>query len=156
LTIAGVHAGEPASGNIPLAGGTLRWWEKSGRDGPLSPHPFPLVAITEDGPGPNGLGAPRLILAPTPALRGALGLRPADRKFSMADESGDVVARLVVWRAEYEASDYELTYPRIQGQALLVRPDRMTKLAKSTPFELTSVMIRTLFAENDADVESDD
>jgi hypothetical protein len=155
LTIAGVHAGEPSLGNIPLAGGSVRWWDEPGPDGPLPPQPFPLVAMTQDGPGPNGLGAPRFILAPTPALSGALGLRPTNREFSMTDESGDVVARLVVWRAEYEASDYELTYPRIQGQALLVRPDRMAKLAESMPFELTSVMIRTLFAENDADVESD-
>lgn len=156
LTIAGVHAGEPDLGNIPLAGGSVRWWTESGGDGSLSPQPFPLVAMTEDGPGPNGLGAPHFMLAPTPALRGALSLRPADREFSMADESGDVVARLVVWRAEYEASDYELTYPRIQGQALLVRPDRMVKLAEAMPFELTSVMIRTLFAERDSDVESDE
>ncbi len=156
LTIAGVHAGAPRLRDIPLAGGSLRWWETSGPDGPLPPQPFPLVAITEDGPGPNGLGAPLFILAPTPALRDALGLRPTDRGFSMADESGDVVARLAVWRAEYEASDYELTYPRIQGQALLVRPDQMAKLAELMPFELTSVMIRTLFAENDADVESND
>ncbi|RFA06548.1 hypothetical protein B7R54_19490 [Subtercola boreus] len=156
LTIAGVHAGEPSLGNIPLAGGSVRWWDESGADGPLSPQPFPLVAMTEDGPGPNGLGAPRFILAPTPSLRSALGLRPTDRKFSMTDESGDVVARLVVWRAEYEASDYELTYPRVQGQALLIRPDQMAKLAEAMPFELTSLMIRTLFAENYADVESDD
>jgi hypothetical protein len=32
----------------------------------------------------------------------------------------------------------------------------MEKLAESMPFELTSVMIRTLFAENDADVDLDD
>ncbi|MES1169243.1 MAG: hypothetical protein ABUL47_00995, partial [Leifsonia sp.] len=84
MTIAGVHAGEPAVGDIPLGDGTLRWWEESGRDGPLSPRPFPLVALTKDGPGPVGLGAPDFVLAPTPALRGALNLRPADRAFSMA------------------------------------------------------------------------
>ncbi|MDN4597580.1 ATP-binding protein [Leifsonia virtsii] len=156
LTIAGVHAGEPDFGNIPLAAGSIRWWQDSGRGGLLSPEPFPLVAMTEDGPGPNGLGAPRFILAPTPALRGALDLRAADPEFAMADGSGEVAARLVVWRAEYEVSDYELTYPRIQGQALLVRPDRMAKLAESMPFDLTSVMIRTLFAQNDADIEPDE
>lgn len=153
MTIAGVYAGEPAPGDIPIGGGTLRWWRESGRNEPLSRQPFPLVAMSQDASRPTGLGAPNFLLTPTPALRGALDLRPADRAFSMVDDSGDVVARLLVWRAEYEASDYELTYPRVQGQAVVIRPDQMANLAASLPFDLRFVMLRTLFAASEPDDE---
>jgi hypothetical protein len=152
-TIGGLYAGEPASGDIPLGRGSLGWWRTSGPNEPLSPRPFPLVAMSQDKSRTRGLGAPHFLLTPTPALRGVLGLKPADRPFSMADGEGAEVARLVVWRAEYEVNEYELAYPRVQGQALMIRTDLMSKLAESLPFGLRHVMMRTLFDAPEVDKE---
>lgn len=153
VTIGGVYAGEPDPGDIPLGGGSLRWWGPSDGRERLPPRPFPLVAMSQDLSGPTGLGVPQVLLTPTPALRGVLGLEPTDRPFLMSDGEGTDAARLVVWRAEYEVSDYELAFPRVQGQALVIRPDLMAKLKTSLPFDMRQVIFKTLFDTPEAGEE---
>lgn len=144
MTVGGVYAGKPHSQDVPFVRGALQWWRTAGKYQPFPSYPFPLIAINREASRSTGLGAPHTILVPTPALRRALDLRPADRLFSMVDGEGETVARLVVWRAEYEASDYELTYPCIQGQAVVIRPDCVAKLAAAIPFDLSFSVLRSL------------
>ncbi|PYS47738.1 MAG: hypothetical protein DMG13_27125, partial [Acidobacteria bacterium] len=38
---------------------------------------------------------------------------------------------LVTWRAAYETSEYELTWPRICGSGIVIRPDLLNRLAEA-------------------------
>lgn len=85
---------------------------------PLSAQDRKLASA---GDSPSGLGIPTPLLVPVPGLTATLGLAPHGR-FSLRDDLGDAL-RLVTWRALYETSDYYLTYARICGSALILRPD---------------------------------
>ena len=55
-----------------------------------------------------------------------LGMYPGV-PFSFQDKDGIGIA-LATWRAEYDASDYYLTWPRIYGSGLMIRPDLLSRL----------------------------
>jgi hypothetical protein len=96
------------------------------RDQPLLALDFKLEAM---GDGRATLGRPPAILAPSAVLVGWLGLRPG-APFSFGDDDGPGLA-LCVWRTNYEVSDYHLTFPRVQGAGILLRPDLFERLAAS-------------------------
>lgn len=91
----------------------------------------PLIGIDWDvemvGDGREGLGAPGSLLAPLPPLVALLGLDPGP-PCSYQDDDGAALA-LVTWRAEYDVSDYYLTWPRTQGSGTVIRPDLLADLA---------------------------
>ncbi|WP_419703236.1 hypothetical protein [Promicromonospora sp. NFX87] len=75
------------------------------------------------------LGLP-LMLAPTAELVQVLDLAgiPLDgAEMVMSDATGPALAH-VVWRASYRHSDYYMSYPRLEGAALLLRPDLVQRL----------------------------
>ena len=66
------------------------------------------------------------VLAPTPLFRLMLGLEPA-APYVLQDDLGEA-AELIQWRAAYEVNNYELSWPRLVGCGVLVRPDLCEKL----------------------------
>lgn len=145
-TVGGLYAGDPDPGDFPLGRGSLRWWYDVGLQTAMPPFSVPLVARSSDESRATGLGAPRTVLAPTPLLRSILRLVPSARPFSMVDPSGEEAVRLVVWRAEYDVSDYELTFPKVHGQALLLRPDLVATVESALAGTMRFPLTRFLFA----------
>ena len=97
----------------------------------------PLVSCDPDaGMDPDaheGLGAGAFLLAPGPWLLSALHSRSCE-DFIVEDDEGPALA-LITWRAEYETSDYVLSWPRLRGSGLVVRNDafdRLVQAAKGT------------------------
>ncbi|GAA3305875.1 hypothetical protein [Glutamicibacter nicotianae] len=75
------------------------------------------------------LGLPQM-LAPSAVLVEALDLSGVafdDVEMVMSDPTGPALAH-VVWRASYRHSDYYMSYPRLEGAALLLRPDLVQRL----------------------------
>lgn len=112
----------------PVATGDLRLWRAeidpaAGQPGLDSSQP--LLGIDNDlkiaGDGRQGLGVPSSILTPAPSLIALLGLRPG-APCSYEDDHGVGLA-LVIWRAEYDVSDYYLALPRTRGSGIVIRPD---------------------------------
>lgn len=85
------------------------------------------------------LGLPE-ILAPTEELVGVLGLTAASLDEStelvMNDSNGPALAH-VHWRSDYSHSDRYLSYPRLAGSALLLRPDLAVALSERWGSRLT-------------------
>lgn len=117
----------------PVASGDLRLWMIEIAPGTAQPaldSSQPLVAVDSElkmiGDGRQGLGAPDGILVPTASLIALLRLRPGE-PCSYEDDSGIGLA-LVTWRAEYDVSDYHLTWPRTCGSGIVIRPDLLATL----------------------------
>jgi hypothetical protein len=75
------------------------------------------------------LGLPQM-LAPTAELVHVLDLSGVSlngTEMVMRDPIGPALAH-VVWRASYRHSDYHMSYPRLDGAALLLRPDLVRRL----------------------------
>ena len=78
------------------------------------------------GDGRHGLGVPVPLLTPTSALIAALDLNHG-HDFTLEDGNGPALTQ-VIWRAEYETSEYHLPWPRLRGAAVLIRGDLFTRL----------------------------
>lgn len=75
------------------------------------------------------LGLPQM-LAPSAELVEVLdlsGVTLDEAEMVMSDPIGPALAH-VVWRASYQHSDYYMSYPRLEGAALLLRPDLVQRL----------------------------
>ncbi|POH59633.1 hypothetical protein C3B59_17205 [Cryobacterium zongtaii] len=76
-----------------------------------------------------------------------MDLHATGRMFTLATAEGTEVLRLVTWRSEYESSDSHLSYPRVQGQALVLRRDQMevleTRFASRLHFPLVRMLQET-------------
>ncbi len=129
--------GDPRALTVPpITDGDLRMWRAS-VDPEAGTSDFqgsqPLLGLDSElrmiGDGHLGLGAPRSLLVPTPSLIAALGVR-AGEPCTYEDDAGVGLA-LVVWRAEYDVSDYHLAWPRTCGSGVAVRPDLLARLAST-------------------------
>jgi len=116
----------------PVAPGDVKTWiEESGIAGswPIDISQ-PLVGLDHEllllGDSKSGLGVPESLVTPTPSLINLLGMYPGV-PFSLQDKDGVGIA-LATWRAEYDTSDYYLTWPRIYGSGLMIRPDLFSRL----------------------------
>ncbi len=120
----------------PITRGDLRLWRAS-IDPEAGLPDFrgsqPLLGLDRElrmvGDGRLGLGAPQSSLVPTPSLIASLELRPG-KPFTYEDDAGVGLA-LVVWRAEYDVSDYHLAWPRTYGSGVAVRPDLLARLVST-------------------------
>jgi hypothetical protein len=83
-----------------------------------------------------GLGLPKGVMVPSPYLVELLGLKPSG-DLALADETGPALA-LVTWRGEYSRSSYHLANPRLNGAAVLMRPDLARRLMEIYGERLTS------------------
>jgi hypothetical protein len=117
----------------PLAEADLRWWRAEvdpGAAASVVDSSQPLLGIDHDvamaGDGHEGLGVPSELLVPLPSLVALLGVRPG-APCSYEDDDGAGLA-LVTWRAEYDVSDYYLTWPRTRGSGIVIRPDLLAHL----------------------------
>lgn len=120
----------------PVAAGDLRSWRAdpdASVELPTLDRSQPLVGVDNElrmvGDGRQGLGVPESLLVPTASLIALLGLRPGT-PWSCRDAAGIGLA-LVIWRAEYDVSDYYLAWPRTCGSGILIRPDLLGKLGKA-------------------------
>lgn len=144
LTMLGCHVDQLTPGTVPLGTGTWRDWRGREQDTNSQDSNFPLVNQLIDPSLRTGLGGTNSLLTPSSRLRSALDLRETDRMFTLANAEGDEVLRLVTWRAEYESSDYQLNYPRVQGQAVVVRHDQVELLKGRFASRLQLPLLRML------------
>jgi hypothetical protein len=116
----------------PAANGELAMWNmlnpfESARHQARS---HPLIGVDHElevvGDGRENLAVPGSLLVPLPALIASLALTPSE-PFTYRDSRGSALA-LIVWRAEYEVSDYHLAWPRTRGSAIALRPDLLEAL----------------------------
>lgn len=121
----------------PLGDGDLRWWRaevKPAEKRAVLDVSQPLIGIDVDmeiaGDGRAGPGVPDRLLVPLPSLVALLGLRPGP-PCTYEDDAGVGLA-LVIWRAEYDVSDYHLAWPRTHGSGIVIRPDLLANLAATT------------------------
>jgi AAA ATPase domain len=77
-----------------------------------------------------GLRVEQPILVPSPLLLRLLNLRLV-KPLAFGDADGPGLA-LVIWRAEYQTSEYHLPWPRLRGCGVLLRPDLFLELQEST------------------------
>lgn len=109
-----------------------QWFEPRKRVIINENDPISLACRAEIGSGYvddiAGLGLPDRLLAPSPELVQLLDLR-ATGKLVLDDKYGPAIA-LITWRSDYSHSDYHMSYPRLIGTALLIRPDLVTSLEK--------------------------
>jgi hypothetical protein len=130
-----------SSGNLraltlpPVAKGDIRWWGV-GMGHPFRPSQYPLTGhliigldktIAAAGDGGRGLGVPTPLLCPTAPLIATLGLQSGEPFILHADD-GPCLA-LVIWRAEYDTSEYYLTRPCLSGAAILMRQSILDRLS---------------------------
>jgi hypothetical protein len=118
---------------MPLMSGDSRTWENETgftQERASLELTQPLIGVYEapltQNNGRHGLGFPGSLLTPTIPLATLLGLRPSSL-FSLEDDNGIGLA-LVVWRAEYDTSEYYLAWPRIVGCGIAIRPDLLARL----------------------------
>lgn len=120
----------------PITGGDLRLWRAS-IDPEAGLPDFlgsqPLLGLDRElrmvGDGHLGLGAPQSLLVPTASLIASLELRPGE-PCTYEDDAGVGLA-LVVWRAEYDVSDYHLAWPRTCGSGVVIRRDLLARLVST-------------------------
>lgn len=117
----------------PVAAGDLRMWRaevEPASDRPTLESSQPLIGVDNElrfvGDGRLGLGVPDALLVPTQSLIALLRLHPGDT-WTYEDGYGAGLA-LVTWRAEYDVSDYYLTWPRTCGCGIVIRPDLVAAL----------------------------
>lgn len=126
----------------PLAATTLGQWlspeRRTGGDGDhirLAAAAHPVGPFLDDA---ERLGLP-LMLAPAAELVEALdlsGVTYEGAELVMTDRAGPALAH-VVWRASYRHSDYYMSYPQLDGAALLIRPDLVQRLTDQWGDRLT-------------------
>jgi AAA ATPase-like protein len=78
------------------------------------------------GDSHSGIGVPESLLTPTASLINILDVQ-SNTPFSYQDQDGVGLA-LVIWRAEYDTSDYYLTRPRTYGSGIVIRADLLVRL----------------------------
>lgn len=117
----------------PIARGDIREWASSpSPDLPMdrSIRSQPVIgsdsAVRTAGDGHHGLGIQRDLLTPLPWLSAALMLKRGTY-FVLDDDDGQALA-LIVWRTEYDTSDYYLAWPQLCGAGLVVRGDAFDRL----------------------------
>ncbi|WP_133163893.1 hypothetical protein [Cryobacterium zongtaii] len=147
LSMFGVHVDRPVPGTIPLGTGDWSEWTGWLPETDMRSSQFPLVNQLIDRSMEVGLGGSRHLLTPSSWLRSELDLHATGRMFTLATAEGTEVLRLVTWRSEYESSDSHLSYPRVQGQALVLRRDQMevleTRFASRLHFPLVRMLQET-------------
>ena len=117
----------------PLGAATLGQWLSPEREAHSKGDRIRLAATARPiGPFLDDrarLGLPRM-LAPAAELVEALdlsGVKLDEAEMVMTDPTGPALAH-VVWRASYRHSDYYMSYPQLEGSALLIRPDLVQRL----------------------------
>ncbi len=117
----------------PVANGELAMWTvpNSFESAQHQARSHPLIGVDHEleivGDGRENLAVPASLPVPLPALITPLALTPRE-PFSYGDSRGPALA-LIVWRAEYEVSEYHLPWPRTRGSAIALRPDLLEALA---------------------------
>ncbi len=95
----------------------------------------PLVGVEVDTVSPYfGLGVPRTVLAPHPALVSLFRLRPGPvlDGLNLVDENSDkaIVAR--TWRTNFiHGHDFGPEYPLLKGMDVIIRPDLLESFQKN-------------------------
>lgn len=116
----------------PITPGDIEMWTANdeGYGSSLLDKSQPLVGFDHKllmlGDSHSGIGIHESILTPTAALIDILGMQPK-APFIYQDQDGIGLA-LVIWRAEYDTSDYYLTWPRTYGSGIVIRPDLLARL----------------------------
>lgn len=124
------HSGDNAAlSSPPITIGDPNFWNASPVPDEFLNRYFPSQpVIGRIFPKHYGIGNPIAILTPTPWLFAALRVKSGTH-FVLNDDQGIVLA-LVTWRTEYETSDYFLTWPRLCGSGLVVRPEAFEQLVQ--------------------------
>lgn len=144
LTLLGFHVDRLTPGTVPFGTGQWRDWQADLPVMNAQDSGFPLVNQLIDPFLKTGLGGANFLLTPSPWLRSVLGLRETNRILTLRNDSGDEVLRLVTWRTEYESNDYQLSYPRVQGQAIVLRQDQVELLKARFKSRLRFPLLRML------------
>ncbi len=117
----------------PVTTGDLRMWQAETDPAlgvPLFERTQPLVGVDDEltmaGDGHRGLGLPSPLLVPAARLLALLNLHPG-MPCTYEDRDGPGLA-LVIWRAEYDTSDYYLAWPRTCGSGIVIRPDLLARV----------------------------
>ena len=94
----------------------------------------PIVGIDSEipaaGDGHYGLGIQTPLLTPSHWLIVTLDLQPSTH-YVLDDDDGPALA-LVIWRTEYETSEYHLAWPRLCGAEIALRSDVFERLIGAT------------------------
>lgn len=117
----------------PVAKGDMRQWRLETGAGIAIPEfnsSQPLIGIDHNlqvvSDSRLGLGVPESLLVPNTSLIRLLRLNPGNQ-WAYEDASG-VGLTLLNWRAEYDVSDYYLSWPRTYGCGIAIRPDLLSEL----------------------------
>jgi len=116
----------------PITPGDIEIWTAidEGYDSSFLDKSQPLLGFDHKllmlGDSHSGIGIHESLLTPTAALIDILGVQPKV-PFIYQDQGGIGLA-LVIWRAEYDTSDYYLTWPRTYGSGIVMRPDLLSCL----------------------------
>lgn len=87
------------------------------------------------GDSAAGLGIPKQLVVPTGWLREFYRLDPV-QPYLLADKFGEALA-LISWRTEYVRTYSDMPRPRMQGSAIVIRPDLLHGLQKEQGSRLT-------------------
>lgn len=128
ISMGGMWIDETRPRTLPLLTGAWDWWTPNLAGGPWPERNVGLVGQFSDSSLTTALGGSKHMLCPSPLLTKMLGATRSGGRLSMLDEKGRRVLRLVTWRAEYESHD--LSYPRIEGQAIAIRRDSLNVLER--------------------------
>jgi hypothetical protein len=116
----------------PITPGDIEMWTAidGGYGSSFLDKSQPLVGFDHKllmlGDSHSGIGVPESLLTPTASLIDILDVQ-SNTPFSYQDQDGIGLA-LVIWRAEYDTSDYYLTWPRTYGSGIVIRPDLLARL----------------------------
>lgn len=136
----GTQAGtntEPAAADGPtFTEGDLTDWVRTLPAQVLFRLPQPIAALTRRSDwtrdSTDGLGLPRLAIAPTAALVAAL--EPTTPRSAFEIHDGDsALAALRTWRSLYQSSGYHQPWPQITGTALVVTRVGFNRLNDAVP-----------------------
>ena len=107
---------------------TAQWFNPDSEGAGATSERYIALAARCRNAGPfvdddDRLGLPEMV-APAPELVEVLHLGASDLsgELVMCDEAGPALAH-VMWRSFYSHSDYHMSYPKLTGSGLLLRPD---------------------------------